>query len=169
MKFSLLPLAAAIALASSVHAETNELPSVAVSASRLDADSAGTLVYVINREQIHQSSARNISELLASIPGLHVRSLSGNPFTEGTIDLRGFGPAAGQNTLILVDGRRLNDVDLSSTDIGGVSISAIERIEVQPGGGSVLYGDGASGGTINIITRQATENGASLSLTSCQL
>jgi iron complex outermembrane receptor protein len=165
MKFSLLPLAAAIALASSVHAETNELPSVAVSASRLDADSAGTLVYVINREQIHQSSARNISELLASIPGLHVRSLSGNPFTEGTIDLRGFGPAAGQNTLILVDGRRLNDVDLSSTDIGGVSISAIERIEVQPGGGSVLYGDGASGGTINIITRHATENSASLNLT----
>lgn len=166
MKFSLLPIAAAVALASSVHVGATELAPVVVSASRLDADSAGTLVYVIDREQIGQSPARNISELLAaSVPGLHVRSLSGNPFTEGTIDLRGFGPAAGQNTLILVDGRRLNDVDLSSTDIGGISLASIERIEVQPGGGSVLYGDGASGGTINIITRQATENGGSISLT----
>lgn len=165
MKFSLLPIAAAVTLASTVQAATTELAPVVVSASRLDTDSVGTLVYVIDREQISQSPARNISELLASVPGIHVRSLSGNPFTEGTIDLRGFGPAAGQNTLVLVDGRRLNDVDLSSTDIGGISISAIERIEVQPGGGSVLYGDGASGGTINIITRQATEGGGDISLT----
>lgn len=164
MKRSLLPLAAAVAIASTGHASTTELAPVVVSASRLDANSAGTLAYVIDRDQISQSPARNISELLASVPGLRVRSLSGNPMTEGTVDLRGFGPAAGQNTLILVDGRRLNDVDLSSTDIGGITLSAIERIEVQPGGGSVLYGDGASGGTINIITRQATQNSGAISL-----
>lgn len=164
MKFTALPVATAIALASTVHAATTELAPVVVTASRLSTDAVGSLVYVIDREQIAESSARNISELLASIPGIHVRSLSGNPGTEGTIDLRGFGPAASVNTLVLVDGRRLNDVDLSSTDIGGMSLINVERIEVQPGGGSVLYGDGASGGTINIITRQATENGGSVSL-----
>lgn len=165
MKLVLLPVAAAMALASTAHSDTTELPPLVVTASRLSPESAGTLVYVIEQEQIAQSSARNISELLASIPGIHVRSLTGNAGTEGTIDLRGFGPAASVNTLVLVDGRRLNDVDLSSTDIGGVSLSSIERIEVQPGGGSVLYGDGASGGTINIITRQARKNGGSVGLT----
>ncbi|MGB4343001.1 MAG: TonB-dependent receptor plug domain-containing protein, partial [Moraxellaceae bacterium] len=164
MKLVLLPVAAAMALASTAHSDTTELPPLVVTASRLSPESAGTLVYVIEQEQIAQSSARNISELLASVPGIHVRSLTGNAGTEGTIDLRGFGPAASANTLVLVDGRRLNDVDLSSTDIGGVSLSNIERIEVQPGGGSVLYGDGASGGTINIITRQARENGGAVSL-----
>ena len=166
MKFSLLPIVAAIAITSSAQAANTELSPIVVNASRLDENTAGTLVYVIDREQISQSPARNTSELLSSIPGIHVRSLSGNPITDGTVDLRGFGPAAGQNTLILIDGRRLNDIDLSSTDIGGISLTAIDRIEVQPGGGSVLYGDGASGGTINIITRQATENGGSISLTS---
>lgn len=165
MKFTALPVATAIALASTAHAATTELAPVVVTASRLSAEAVGTLVYVIDREQIAESSARNISELLASVPGIHVRSLTGNAGTEGTIDLRGFGSAASANTLVLVDGRRLNDVDLSSTDIGGVSLSSIERIEVQPGGGSVLYGDGASGGTINIITRQARENGGAVSLT----
>lgn len=164
MKHSLLPVAAAIALASTAHAEITELPTLVVTASRLSPDTAGTVVYVIDREQIAQSSARSISEVLASIPGINVRNLNGNPGTEGTIDLRGFGPAASINTLILIDGRRLNDVDLSSTDIGGVALANIERIEVQPGGGSVLYGDGASGGTINIITRQARMNGGSVSL-----
>lgn len=165
MKLTLLPVAAAIALVSTAHADTAELAPIVVTASRLSPEAAGTLVYVIDREQIDQSSARNISELLASVPGINVRSLNGNPGTEGTVDLRGFGPAASVNTLILVDGRRLNDIDLSSTDIGGVALANIERIEVQPGGGSVLYGDGASGGTINIITRQALANGGSISLT----
>jgi hypothetical protein len=53
------------------------------------------------------------------------------------------------STLILVDGRRLN-VDLSST--GGVALANIERIE-SAWWCSVLYGDGASGGTINIAAR----------------
>lgn len=141
-----------------------ELDTITVSASRLDPGSAGSPFYVIEREQIEKSTARNVSELLAAIPGISVRLTNGGVGNEGTIDLRGFGAAASVNTLVLVDGRRLNDVDLASTDIGGVPLAMIERIEVQPGGGSVLYGDGASGGTINIITRQAQKSGGSVNL-----
>ncbi len=162
MKFSLLPLAAAITFVPLVHAEENTaLPEVVVNASRLDPETAGTPLYVIDRASIEKSTARNISDLLKTVPGIFVRQVSGNPGTEGIIDLRGFGATAGQNTLILIDGRRLNDIDLSASDIGGVPLANVERIEVQPGGGSVLYGDGASGGTINIITRQAKKSGGS--------
>lgn len=171
MKFSasvslpLLPLAAAITFAAAAYAEEiTTLPEVEVNASRLDADVAGTPIYVIDREVIEKSTARNISDLLKSTPGIFVRQIYGNPGTEGTIDLRGFGATASQNTLILVDGRRLNDIDLSSSDIGGVPLANVDRIEIQPGGGSVLYGDGASGGTINIVTRQASKNGGSANI-----
>lgn len=163
MKFSLLPLAAAITLASSAYAEeSTTLPEVVVSAAtRLDPETAGTPLYVIDRDAIEKSTANSVSDLLKGVPGIFVRQLYGNAGTEGTVDLRGFGATASQNTLILVDGRRLNDIDLSASDIGGVPLANIDRIEIQPGGGSVLYGDGASGGTINIITRQATKSGGS--------
>lgn len=164
MKFSLLPLAAALALVPLAYADDVELAPVVVSATRLDPDAAGTPTYIIEREQIEKSTARNLSQLLATVPGISVRQLNGTIGTEGTIDLRGFGAAAGTNTLILVDGRRLNDVDISAANIGGVALANVERIEVQPGGGSVLYGDGASGGTINIITRQPVKSGAEINI-----
>lgn len=164
MKHSFLPVAAAIALAATAHADTTELPPLVVTASRLSSLPAGTPVYVIDRTAIEQSTARNVSELLATVPGVSVRQLNGNAGTEGTLDIRGFGAAASTNTLILVDGRRLNDIDLSATDISGLALANIERIEVLPGGGSVLYGDGASGGTVNIITRRATKSGGEIGI-----
>jgi len=164
MKHSILPVAVAIALASTAHADTTELPPLVVTASRLSSLPAGTPVYVIDRTAIEQSTARNVSELLATVPGVSVRQLNGNAGTEGTIDIRGFGAAASTNTLILVDGRRLNDIDISATDISGLALANIERIEVLPGGGSVLYGDGASGGTVNIITRRAVKSGGEIGI-----
>lgn len=141
-----------------------ELDTITVSASRLNPETAGTPIYVISSEQIEKSSARSLSQLLATVPGISVRQLSGITGTEGTVDLRGFGASASTNTLILVDGRRLNDVDISASDIGGVSLANVDRIEIQPGGGSVLYGDGASGGTINIISRRPGKSGAAINL-----
>jgi iron complex outermembrane receptor protein len=58
-----------------------------------------------------------------------------------------------QNTLVLLDGQRLNDIDQSSVKWSRIPVSAIERIEIMRSSGAVLYGDGAGGGTINIITR----------------
>jgi outer membrane receptor protein involved in Fe transport len=110
-------------------------------------------VTVIEAGEIEKSNAQNVPEVLAAA-GLHVSDLAGNNRSH-TVDLRGFGESAPANLLVLVDGRRINAPDLSGTDWTLIPLERIARIEVVPGSrGSVLYGDNASGGTINIITKQ---------------
>ncbi|MDP1925556.1 MAG: TonB-dependent receptor [Thiobacillus sp.] len=110
-------------------------------------------VTVISREDIDRNPAVTIPEMLRDYAGIGMRDLFGNNASNSTVDLRGFGAAAGQNTLVLVDGVRQNDIDLSSVVWSAIPLSAIERIEIVRGGNSVLHGSGAVGGVINIITR----------------
>jgi iron complex outermembrane receptor protein len=119
---------------------------------------------VIGAEDIRQSSARTVADILAEQAGIAIHDLFGNNAATTTLDLRGFGATGGQNTLILLDGRRITDIDLSGVQWSAVPLSAVERIEIVRGGGAVLYGDGATAGVINIITRSpgAAENGVSL-------
>ena len=71
-----------------------------------------------------------------------------------TVDLRGFGVTGASNTLILINGRRQNDWDLPGFDLSTIAKESVERIEITRGNsGAVLYGDGAVGGVINIVTR----------------
>ena len=110
-------------------------------------------VTVITAQQIAASPATTLPELLAREAGLYARDLYGNGGAQATVDLRGFGATGGQNTLVLLDGRRINDIDLSGVEWGVIPLAAIERIEIVRGGGAVLYGGGAVGGVVNIITR----------------
>ena len=70
------------------------------------------------------------------------------------MDIRGFGETGPLNTLVLVDGRRVNEIDLSGVDWTQIPLDQVERIEIVRGSGSVLYGDNAVGGVINIITKK---------------
>ena len=109
-------------------------------------------ITVIDEEDIRNSNARSVPDLLRSQEGVVVRNLLGNGKT-AQVDLRGFGESASSNVLVLVDGRRVNEIDLSGVDWTQIPIENIERIEILRGTGSVLYGDNAVGGVINIITR----------------
>ncbi len=136
-------------------------PEIIVSATRFT-DSVDRLpvnASVIQADEIVRSTARTLPELLGSRAGIAMRDLYGNDGALSTIDMRGFGAAAGQNTLVLVDGRVLNDIDMSGVQWSSIPLGTIERIEVLRGSGSVQYGDGASAGVINIVTRHPARDG----------
>jgi len=113
-------------------------------------------ITVITEEDIRASNAKNVVEVLRREEGIVVRDLLGTGRT-AQVDLRGFGETGSSNTLVLVDGRRANPVDLSGINWSQIPIDQISRIEILRGTGSVLYGDNAVGGVINIITRPPEE------------
>lgn len=106
-------------------------------------------IEIITEEDIKKSGANDIIAVLDSIPG--VKASYG--FGKGKIDIRGQGDTSMSNVLILVDGVRVNSIDMSGPNLKGISLDIVERIEVINGGSTVLYGDGAVGGVINIITK----------------
>jgi len=111
-------------------------------------------VTVVTEKDIKNSTAYDIPDLLRSQVGVHVNDIAGNRRSY-TVDLRAFGETASLNTLVLVDGRRINQADLSGSDWALIPLDRVKKIEIIRGGrGSVLYGDNASGGVINIITKE---------------
>lgn len=111
-------------------------------------------VTVITAEEISISGATTIVDVLDKLASIQFRTSSGNS-SQAYIDMRGIG---GDNpygkTLVMLDGRRLNRTDMASINWIQMPVNTIERIEVVRGPGSVLYGDTAIGGTINIITKK---------------
>jgi iron complex outermembrane receptor protein len=115
----------------------------------------GTASSVITADEIRHSPAETLQEIIAQVPGVQLHSVYGGVNGAGTVvDLRGFGAFAAPNTLVLLNGRRLNDIDLGAVDFSTIPRDSIERIEITPGNsGAVLYGDNAIGGVINIVTK----------------
>lgn len=113
---------------------------------------------VMTSEDIEALGIVNTVDALRYVSGVVVRDWFGNG-TKSSIDLGGFGETAGSNTLVLVDGRRVNAIDLSGVDWNMIPVERIERIEVlQSGQGAVLYGNNAVSGVVNIITKDAYED-----------
>jgi iron complex outermembrane receptor protein len=151
----LLALAAAGPSAAPAQGKDLQLPEMSVTATRSERalEKLPRNVTVITREDIQRLSPLTVTEVLKTVPGLVVRDYTGTGAV-ATVDLRGFGETAGQHVLVTVDGRRLNQIDLSGVDFTTIPVENIERIEVLHGPASVLYGDAAVGGVINIVTRQ---------------
>lgn len=110
-------------------------------------------VTVISADDLRKSATSNLPEVLAQFGLVHVRDSTGTPNQQ--VDLRGFGISADQNTLILLDGVRISENEQTAAQLSVIPLEEIERIEIVRGSGAVLYGGGASGGTVNIITRRA--------------
>jgi iron complex outermembrane receptor protein len=157
IRFAALAMLAALAPA----ALAQSTDAVIISATRFpeDARRLPASVTVLDAADIEASAARTLPELLAEQAGLTMKDFYGNNAAATSIDLRGFGITGTQNTLILVDGRRVTDIDLSGVQWAAIPVSAIERIEILRGTGAVLYGDGATTGVVNIITRSPLKQG----------
>jgi iron complex outermembrane recepter protein len=156
-KIRLLGAALALALlAHTVRAQTPlQLPPIDVSSSRLGGAITGASATTITAEDIARSPNQSLPDILSQAAGVQVTHLFGSPIgTDDMVDLRGFGAFAQSNVLILVNGRRFQDLDSQGFDFSTIPLNSIERIEITRGNsGAVLYGDGAIGGVINIVTK----------------
>ncbi len=139
------------------------LPPIDVGTTRLGGVIVGASSSVITAEDIAGSPAQNLPDILAQQAGIQTQHLySGTNGSGSTVDLRGFGAFAPSNVLILVNGRRYQDFDLQGFDFSSIPLNSIERIEITRGNsGAVLWGDGAIGGVINIVTKRKPLPGAS--------
>ena len=140
---------------------------VVVTATRFSEPDSGVAanVSVITRQDIRNTPAQNLPDVLSTRAGVDVRQLGGAMGRNATVDMRGFGATATSNTLILVDGLRVNPLDMGSIIWSSIPLESVERIEIMRGSGTVLYGDGATGGVINIITNKSGNPVAALSAT----
>ena len=141
----LLPLLALPAFAA-------ELPELVITATRSDTDEkkAASQVRTLSGEQLKERQVRTLPEALRELPGVNVQKTSngqGSPF------IRGF---TGFRNLTLIDGVRFNNSifrEGPNQYLNTIDALAIDRIELVPGQGSVLYGSDSIGGTLNMFTK----------------
>ncbi len=133
-------------------AEGDEAIDIVVTATRTEEQVTDVprSVTVINREEIEQQTnlSRDLGEIIGKVvPGLAPPTQSLSTFGQS---LRG------RNTLVLIDGVPQSTSRNVFRDLRTIDPGAVERIEVLRGP-TAIYGDGATGGVINIITRTPTE------------
>lgn len=136
-----------------VFAAEDERLSIIVTGTRTAQTVDETLapVTVIDREQIENSSATTVNDLLRATPGLSLTS-NGGQGSNTSVFLRG---TESDHTLVLVDGIRMSSATSGTASFQNIPLNQIERIEIIRGPRSSLYGSDAIGGVIQIFTRRA--------------
>ena len=140
-------------------AAPTELAPVTVAASRSDTKVEDMPLHttVISREQILASPALTLDQLLRNVPGLNFTGVpvaQSDPTGHQT-RMRGLGNA---KVLVLLDGVPIHDPFYLTTQFFKLPLTNIERVEVVRGGYSSLWGNMATAGVVNIISRRATDN-----------
>ncbi len=116
-------------------------------------------VQVITREDIREINSNSIPQILSQLGGLKISGTSLGQFNLGsTVDIGSYGEAASSNTVILINGQRITPIDSSGPAWEMIPVESIERIEITKGGAGVQYGNGATGGSINIVTNENSQN-----------
>ena len=132
-----------------------EIPVVFASSKRLQPiTETASSVEIVTAEEIKQSGAISIADVLRNVAGVQIREAS---VSSHAIGVRGFADA--QHVLITLDGSSayLHHVNHTYVDFIPVSLEEIERIEIIKGPGAVFYGGSAFSGIINIVTKTTRE------------
>jgi iron complex outermembrane receptor protein len=110
-------------------------------------------VEIYTSQDIENSKSKNIYDFLGQETSVAVLPSYGNQFAQ-QLDIRGYGLANGhQNIVVVVNGRRMNNIDGIPQLLSSIPIDSIEKIEILKGAGGVEYGDGANAGVISITTK----------------
>jgi len=154
--FKLTTLAVAISFSLPTFAdEVTTLDALQVTANRTEIPREKTLasVTIITREQIEQSQAPDVIDLLSKQAGLDI-ARSGGPGSNNAIFMRG---SNSNHTLILIDGVRSNSASQGVFDLAHLPVAMIERIEIVRGPRAALWGSDAIGGVIQFFTRSPSD------------
>jgi vitamin B12 transporter len=110
-----------------------------------------TNVEIITSQRITEKGARNLGEILENEPSIFFKS-NGTLGSASSVFVRG---ASSAQVLVLIDGRRVNDLGLGIPNLTSVPSAIIDRVEIIRGAGASVYGTSAFGGVINVITKKA--------------
>lgn len=118
--------------------------------------SVAAAVFVITREDIARSGARNLPDLLAMAPGIEVARIGNDRWA---VSARGFNGRFANKLQVLKDGRSLYSPLFSGVfwEVEDTVLEDIERIEIIRGPNAASWGSNAVNGTINIVTRKARD------------
>ncbi len=136
--------------------ELMDVPVISVSKKTQTLSKSAAAVFVLTKQDIKNSGAQSIADLLRTVPGVQVANI--NAYAHA-ISIRGFNSSFANKLLVLVDGRSVYKPDFSGVywESVDVPLDDIERIEVIRGPGSSVWGANAVNGVINIITQSAHE------------
>ncbi|WP_323120974.1 TonB-dependent receptor domain-containing protein [Burkholderia alba] len=109
---------------------------------------------LFTRQAIDDSGAVDLPGLLALAPGAQIVR-NGGPGASASLFLRG---AQSTQSLVLIDGVRVDSVSLGQSQISQLPLDQIERVEVVNGNVSSLYGSGAIGGVVQIFTKDGGDH-----------
>lgn len=112
-------------------------------------DNTGSAVTVLTDEDFAQRDATYVTDILQTVPGIAIGATGGHG-AQTSVFMRG---ADSDQTLIMIDGVKMNPVSGGAFNFGTLPLSNIERIEVLRGEQSALWGSDAIGGVINITTK----------------
>jgi iron complex outermembrane receptor protein len=157
---------AAPASALAQNAVGQSLAPIVITGARFDATAGMAPIgaTVITADEIRRAGVTDVNAAIRKIGGVYGRnSLDGSP--DFGLDLRGFGANSSQNLVVVVDGVRVSESELSNVILSTIPVETVERIEISRGGASVLYGEGATGGVINIVTKRPVAHSVGGSMT----
>lgn len=116
-------------------------------------------IQVITQSEIEEKNYKDVYEILKNSPLITIK----NDAIGQSIEMRGSGLNSKGTVQVMVDGMSLNPIDINhgTLPLNSIPVSNIEKIEILPGGNGVLFGDGANGGVVNIITKDSVEKSES--------
>ncbi|MBI5097518.1 MAG: TonB-dependent receptor, partial [Nitrospirae bacterium] len=129
-----------------------ELEPIVITASRIEepVSEVPASIDVITSHDIEAKQGLTVDEALRGTPGLSISAFGGADPWSG-VYLRG---ADRNQSLIIIDGIKINPPYSQDPAIGGLLLNNVDRIEVIKGSYSALYGSEAIGGVVNIITQE---------------
>ncbi|HEA8244151.1 TPA: TonB-dependent receptor [Campylobacter coli] len=141
-----------------------QMQKVVVSATGFEQDADSNLrnVIIIDGKDLEKKGFNTLEQALERISGISFVNFG----LGRNIDMRGQGSKSNIAVKVMVNGNAINVLDNSHgiTPLESINLNNIERIEIIPGGGSVLYGSGTRGGVVNIITKKQKSDAFALNL-----